>query len=200
MMRHSVLDLDLILASASPRRKYLLEEAGFQVSVIPSQIDESYPPTLPLEEIPVFLAEQKAAAIVRHATPEQVVIAADTIVVLDNQVVGKPVDRQDATIMLQKLSGRKHLVYTGVCLQKKEMKVCFTGKSEVFFSVLSDAEITYYIDHYQPFDKAGSYGIQEWIGWCKIAGISGSYSNIMGLPLEMVYEKLAAFVFSRDSN
>lgn len=194
MKRPPVLDLDLLLASASPRRKYLLEQAGFCVSVIPSEIDESYPARLSIEEIPVFLAELKAAVVAKQARLNQITIAADTIVVLDNHVIGKPEDALDATKMLHRLSGSKHSVYTGVCLQTHEQKECFTCKSDVVFATISDEEIAYYIDTYQPFDKAGSYGIQEWLGWCKITSISGSYSNIMGLPIEMVYEKLGTFV------
>ena len=200
MKKLPLLETSIILASASPRRKYLLETAGFRVRVQPSSIDEHYPKSLRTTDIPAFLAVAKAQAINLDKPSNDIVLAADTIVVLENEVLGKPKDRSSAIAMLQRLSEKTHEVYTGVCLLKENKQSVFTCQSKVTFSILSKSEIEYYIDTYRPFDKAGSYGIQEWLGWCKIEKINGSYSNIMGLPMEMVYSKLSDLVQHFQNN
>ncbi len=194
MNRPQILNIQILLASASPRRKYLLEEAGFKIRVIPPEVDEEYSDLFIPSDIPIFLAKRKAMALANRRMEQEVILAADSVVILDNDVLGKPVDHIQAIEMLRKLSGRTHQVITGVCLLTADKQSVFSCTSEVTFSILTEGEILYYIDHYLPFDKAGSYGVQEWLGWCRIKSIHGSYSNIMGLPVEMVYDELISFV------
>ncbi len=196
----NLFDLPIILASASPRRKQLLEQAGFRPQVCPTHIDESYPPDLPVEEVAAFLAEKKARALwaLKEAEPESrlegVILAADSIVLLDGRIYEKPKDEQDAERILRKLSDNTHKVITGVCLLSSKRKKVFSQSTRVTFAPLSDEEIHWYIRHARPFDKAGSYGIQDWIGLCKVKSIEGSYSNVMGLPMAATYEALKQFV------
>lgn len=194
MNRPQILNIPILLASASPRRKYLLQEAGFKIRVIPPEVDEEHSDLLKPSDIPVLLAKRKAMALVNKRMEEEVILAADSVVILDSDVLGKPVDNTQAMEMLRRLSGRTHQVITGVCLLSADKQSVFSCISEVTFSILTEVEIQYYIDHYLPFDKAGSYGVQEWLGWCRIKSIHGSYSNIMGLPVEMVYDELISFV------
>ncbi|MBM6993289.1 MAG: septum formation protein Maf [Prevotella sp.] len=179
----------IILASNSPRRKELLAGLGyeFEVKVIPG-IDESYPEGLPMEEIPQYISREKAAAYKVGA--DEVLLTADTVVVLGQEVLGKPTDAADASRMLHELSGQTHHVITGVCLTTADNQRCFSVTTEVTFKSLTDEEIDYYISHYQPFDKAGAYGIQEWIGYIGVTGIRGSYFNVMGLPVQRIYQEL----------
>jgi septum formation protein len=179
----------IILSSNSPRRKELLSglDLPFEVKVM-SGIDESYPEGLPVEEIPKYIAKQKAAAY--QIADNEIVITADTIVVLDDKILGKPVNEDEAKEMLQALSGKTHRVVTGVCLTSSDKQRMFSVVSEVTFKKLSDHEIDYYIRHYQPFDKAGAYGIQEWIGYVGVTSLKGSYFNVMGLPVQRIYEEL----------
>ena len=181
----------LVLGSGSPRRRELLAglDIPFEVRALPG-IDESYPPTLQAEEIPVYLARKKAEAYLPELKADELLLTADTIVWTFGEVLGKPKDRADAIAMLRKLSGRTHEVITGVCLTTRERSVSFPAVSSVRFATLDDAEITYYVDHYRPFDKAGSYGIQEWIGYVAVEAIEGSFYNVMGLPIRKVYEAL----------
>ena len=172
----------IILASGSPRRKQLLEQAGYTFDVITTDVDETNPPGMAGELVPEFLAKKKAAAI-EQLYPEAVIIAADTIVLLDGQILGKPRDAADAKAMLQSLSGKMHKVVTGVCVQKGTNQNCFSVVTEVYFRPLSTTQVDHYIDHYKPFDKAGSYAIQEWIGLVGIEKINGDYYNVMGLPV-----------------
>ena len=181
--------MKLILSSNSPRRKELLAglDIPFEVRVIKG-IDESFPDDLPTDEIAEFVSKKKAAA---YAVAEdEIVITADTIVVLDGEVLGKPRDLDDATAMLRRLSGRMHRVITGVTLKNQVKQTSFSVVSEVTFKSLSDDEISYYVHHYQPLDKAGAYGIQEWIGYIGVTSLSGSYYNVMGLPVQRIYEVL----------
>jgi septum formation protein len=194
MNRPPILNIPILLASASPRRKYLLEEAGFTIRVIPPDVDEEYSDLYVPTDIPVLLAKRKATALANSRMEQEVILAADSVVILDNDILGKPRDNIHAIKMLRKLSGRTHQVITGVCLLAADKESVFHCISEVTFSILTDVEIQHYIDHYRPFDKAGSYGVQEWLGWCRIKSIHGSYSNIMGLPVEMVYDELTSFV------
>lgn len=184
----------IILGSNSPRRRELLAglDLDFEVKVIPG-LEEHYPATLQPEEIPVFLAQQKAEAYIPTLPEKTLLITADTIVWNRNEVIGKPKNREDAIQMLQSLSGHEHHVVTGVCLTTTEKQKAFSVISAVKFATLTDEEIGYYVDKYQPFDKAGAYGIQEWIGYVGVESINGSFYNIMGLPVQRLYQELKKF-------
>lgn len=184
----------IILASNSPRRRELLAGLGltFETRVIPG-IDESYPEGLGGAEIAVYIASAKAAAYRTTLAGHELLITADTIVYTDGKVFGKPHDRNEACAMLRALSGRTHQVITGVTIQTLERTRSFAVTTEVTFAELTDEEIAYYVDHYRPFDKAGSYGIQEWIGYVGVTGIQGSYFNVMGLPVQRLYQELKTF-------
>ena len=184
----------IILGSNSPRRRELLAglDLDFEVKVIPG-LEEHYPATLQPEEIPVFLAQQKAAAYIPTLPEKTLLITADTIVWNRNEVIGKPKNREDAIQMLQSLSGHEHHVVTGVCLTTTEKQKAFSVISAVKFATLTDEEIGYYVDKYQPFDKAGAYGIQEWIGYVGVESINGSFYNVMGLPVQRLYQELKKF-------
>lgn len=183
----------VILASQSPRRRELLAMAGIRFEVRPVPFDESYPPDLPVSEVAAYLAEKKAMAAQPLPGMDEILLTADSIVALGNEVFGKPADYEDAVRILRALSGKTHQVYTGVCLWTPGKKKVFTGTSHVHFGVLTDEEIDFYIREYQPFDKAGAYAIQEWIGLCKVERIEGTFSNIVGLPMELVYKELKEF-------
>lgn len=184
----------IILASNSPRRKELLAgiDVDFEVRVL-KNIDESYPSGLPTKEIAAYISKKKAAAYLATMADDELVITADTIVVLGDEVMGKPKDDADACRMLHELSGKTHQVITGVTLTTKEKQVSFSVETDVTFKQLSEEEINYYVKKYQPFDKAGSYGIQEWIGHIGVTGLKGSYFNVMGLPVQRIYEALKGF-------
>jgi septum formation protein len=181
----------LILASNSPRRKELLSGLGldFEVRVIPG-IDESYPPGWPPEEAPCFIARKKATAYLASMKDNDLVITADTVVLLDNLILEKPEGRADAIRMLHRLSGRRHEVVTGVVISTRRRQIAFSVTSWVNFAVLTDEEIRRYVDTCQPYDKAGAYGIQEWIGYIGVKGIEGSFYNVMGLPVQRLYQEL----------
>lgn len=189
-----IIKRNIILASGSPRRAQLLEEAGIKFRVQKTDCEEIYPDNLPVYEIAEYLAKLKANASKSFITSlDEVVITADSVVALGNEVYGKPIDEKDAYRILCFLSDKIHSVYTGVCMFDQRQEICFTAKTEVFFREFTHEEITEYIHLYKPYDKAGSYGIQEWIGLCKISRIEGSYSNVMGLPMDLVYEGLKRF-------
>lgn len=181
----------VILASNSPRRKELLAGLGvdYKVRTLPD-VDESYPETLQGADIPLYIAKEKADAYVAMMQPGELMITADTIVWLDGKVLGKPRDREDALQMLRTMSGRTHEVFTGVCITTTDWQRSFTAQTEVRFATLSEEEIAYYVDNFQPMDKAGAYGVQEWIGFIGVENISGSYYNIMGLPVQKLYREL----------
>ncbi len=184
----------IILASQSPRRQYLLKELGLNFEIIGSDMKEVYPEGLKPEEIAIYLAELKAGNLdVSRLDDQAIVITADTIVCLGDEILGKPAGYGEAVSMLQKLSGRKHDVITGVCLKSKRKKITFHVLSSVYFKELSLEEIEFYIDNFQPFDKAGGYGIQEWIGYVGIDKIEGSFFNVMGLPVRELYDELLKF-------
>ena len=187
------LDYNLILASKSPRRHELLGGLDLPFEVIIHEVDEIFPEGLPMEEIPVYLAKLKAEPFIKEVDAKTIVITADTIVWIDGEVLGKPNDYDHAAEMLRKLSGKKHVVVTGVCLTSKEKQVTFSASTDVYFKDLSDEEINYYLENYHPYDKAGSYGVQEWIGYIAINRIEGSYFNVMGLPVQRLYEELTKF-------
>jgi septum formation protein len=181
----------IILASNSPRRRELLSGLGvdYEVKIVPG-IDETYPESLNGEEIPVYIAQEKANAYRASLQPDELVITADTIVYVDGMVLGKPVDEADACRMLRMLSGCTHQVITGVCLTTVDFQKSFASVTEVTFDTLSDEEIGYYVEKYRPMDKAGSYGVQEWIGFVGVTGLKGSYYNVMGLPVQRLYKEL----------
>lgn len=181
----------VILASNSPRRKELLAGLGvdYEVRTLPD-VDESYPDTLQGADIPLYIAKEKADAYRNMLQPGELMITADTIVWLDGRVLGKPKDQEDALCMLRDMSGRTHEVFTGVCITTTEWQRSFAAQTEVRFAELSEEEITYYVDKFQPMDKAGAYGVQEWIGFIGVENISGSYYNIMGLPVQRLYKEL----------
>jgi len=183
----------IILASKSPRRKQLLELAEIPFEIVAAGTDEHFPKNLPMEEIPVFIAKQKAIAVAKNQ-PHKIVLAADTIVTIDNEVIGKPKDRNDAIRILQKLSGRMHRVITGVSIVSEDKEEFFCDITEVNFYPLSNKQIEFYIDEYQPYDKAGAYAIQEWIGAIGIEKINGDFYNVMGLPVSRVVQALQRFV------
>ncbi|WP_315350597.1 Maf-like protein [Hoylesella saccharolytica] len=184
-------DYQLILASASPRRKELLAGLNipFEVRLIDG-IDETYPPELPTDEVPLYISQKKAAAYKANISPHTIVLTADTVVVCNEQILGKPIDEADARRMLQMLSGKTHRVITGVTLLVEGNSKSFSVATDVSFKPLSAAEIDYYIRTFKPFDKAGAYGIQEWIGYIGVTAINGSYFNVMGLPVQRIYEEL----------
>lgn len=185
----------IVLASQSPRRSQLLEWAEVPFDVMVKQTDEQYPATLPIEEIPVYIARNKAIALIADATFQHYekgvpVLAADTIVVLDNKVIGKPVNRQDAIDILTALSGNKHQVITGVVIKYGENEIAFSDTTSVWFHSLTKEQIEFYVDKYEPYDKAGAYAIQEWIGVTGISRIEGDFYNVMGLPVSRVVQAL----------
>ena len=181
----------VILASGSPRRRELMAGLGvnYEVRILPD-VDESYPDTLQGEEIPLYIAKEQADAYIPMMQPDELIITADTIVWLDGEVLGKPRDREDALQMLRTMSGRTHEVFTGVCITTTDWQRSFTAQTEVRFATLSEDEIIYYVDNFKPMDKAGAYGVQEWIGFIGVENISGSYYNIMGLPVQKLYREL----------
>jgi septum formation protein len=180
----------LILASKSPRRQQLLKGLDIDFEVRTKDVDESYPSSLKDEEIPKYLAKKKAAAFIDELNENDILITCDTIVSLNGEVLEKPSDYDHAFEMLSKLSGKMHTVYTGVCITTTASQIAFTDKTEVYFKQLTKEEIDYYITHYKPYDKAGSYGIQEWWGYIAIEKINGDFFNVMGLPLRLIYSAL----------
>ena len=181
----------VILASGSPRRRELMAGLGvnYEVRILPD-VDESYPDTLLGEEIPLYIAKEKADAYIPMMQPDELIITADTSVWLDCKVLGKPRDREDALQMLRTMSGRTHEVFTGVCITTTDWQRSFTAQTEVRFATLCVDEFIYYVDNFKPRDKAGAYGVQEWIGFIGVENISGSYYNIMGLPVQRLYREL----------
>ncbi|MCD6658910.1 MAG: Maf family nucleotide pyrophosphatase [Lentimicrobium sp.] len=185
---------NVILASQSPRRQTLLRETGLDFEILVKPTDESYPDDLQAEEIALHVSRIKAQAFDLNEFPDHtLIITADTIVWLNGECIGKPADEEDAVKMLSKLSGRKHTVCTGVCLKSKEKYQEFFVNTDVYFRKLTEAEIRYYVAHFRPFDKAGAYGIQEWIGFIGVEKIEGSYFNVMGLPVQRLYCELLSF-------
>ena len=185
----------LVLASQSPRRRQLLQDAGIEFSLAERfECEESYPETLPASEVAEYLSRLKSEAYPEPLGERDVLLTADTVVVAKQQVLGKPADRCEAIEMIELLSGSEHEVVTGVTLRSKERMVSFSVLSKVRFRVLSREEIEYYVDTYSPMDKAGAYGIQEWIGYVGIESIEGSFYNVMGLPVQRLYCELEKFI------
>jgi septum formation protein len=180
----------IILASSSPRRHYLMKEAGFEFTIEKPEGDESFPATLPVDQVARYLAAKKAEYFRTRINHDEIIVTADTVVVLFDQILNKPEDRAEACRMLSMLSGRTHLVITGVCIISKEKEETFDDTTEVTFMSLTKEEIEFYVDTYKPFDKAGAYGAQDWVGMVAIEKITGSYFNVMGLPVHKVYQHL----------
>ncbi len=180
-----------ILGSKSPRRKALLEDLGIQFSVRSIDIDESYPDTLQPEEVPQYVAQTKADAFT-DLNSDDTLLTADTVVIVDGKILGKPADRDEAISMLNMLQGRTHTVVTAICLRRRDMKVTFSDTTKVHVTLLPQKDILHYVDTFKPYDKAGAYGIQEWFGHIAIDRIEGSFFNVMGLPTHIVYKAIKA--------
>ena len=183
----------IILASQSPRRRELLHLAEIDFDIIVADIDESYPTDLSFEEIAIHIAKNKALAVANQNTTDKIIVAADTIVVCDGEVIGKPTNEEDAVNIISKLSGNKHSVITGVYMVQKTKEIFFADVTDVTFHSLTQTQIKYYVNKYKPFDKAGAYAIQEWIGAVGIKNINGDFYNVMGLPISRVVEALQQF-------
>lgn len=182
--------MQLILASNSPRRQAMLKELGIPYKIQIQNVDESFETTTPVFEVPLLLAKRKAEAFIPSLQADEVVLTADTVVICEGKILNKPNSREEAIEMLSLLSGKKHTVVTGFCLTAKNHQIGEADKTDVYFRTLTLSEITHYVDSYKPFDKAGSYGVQEWIGMTGITRIDGSYFTVVGLPVHLVYEKL----------
>lgn len=185
---------NIILASKSPRRQELLKGIGLNFNILTKDVDESYPSRLSVYEVAPYLSLKKAKAFEDAELPDNyMIITADTIVVVGDEILGKPKDKENACEMLLKLSGKKHSVITGVTIRTKDRTKTFSAVSNVVFEKLDSEEINYYVDNFKPFDKAGSYGIQEWIGYIGVSAVEGSYFNVMGLPTQKLYTVLKTF-------
>ncbi len=198
MLLHKKLEgYNLILASASPRRRQLLAECGLSFTLAEKfDCDESFPSDMPACEVAQYLSKIKSDAYPTELADSDIVLTADTVVIAEDKILGKPADKTEATAMLSMLSARKHIVTTGVTIRSKRLSHSFSVTSTVSFRALSNEEIDYYIETYKPYDKAGAYGIQEWIGYVAIEGIEGSFFNVMGLPVQRLYMELDAFIES----
>jgi septum formation protein len=181
----------IILGSASPRRQQLLQQAEIEFEIITADIAEDYPADLPIEAVPEHIATNKAIAVRAIVGPEAIVIAADTVVVLHGTIIGKPANEQEAVATLAKLSGQTHQVITGVHISDAEQSICFSDITQVAFNTITDQQILHYVQHYKPYDKAGAYAIQEWIGVVGIKSIHGCFYNVMGLPVSKLLQQLA---------
>lgn len=184
----------ILLASQSPRRQQILKDSGFDLDIIKIDVEEDFPSHLQAEEIPLFLAQKKAEAYELPIQEDEILVTADTVVWLNQQVLNKPLDMQDAQNMLRMLSGQKHTVYTGVCIKTGKSQHVFFDQSDVYFNTLNEASINYYLEHYKPLDKAGAYGVQEFIGYVGIRRIEGCYYNIMGFPVAKFIEEIKKLV------
>ncbi|MBI1224052.1 MAG: septum formation protein Maf [Bacteroidetes bacterium] len=189
-----IFDKKIILASKSPRRSQLLTQAGFHFTVKTKEVEEVFPADMHADDVAPYLAEKKAMACADFlASDDEILLSADSVVILDEKIYGKPIDFEDAAQILRELSGKVHRVITGVCFLSNTKKRVFSEVAHVHFQLLSEEEIKYYIETYKPYDKAGAYAVQEWIGLCKVSKIEGTFSNIMGLPMESVFRELEAF-------
>lgn len=182
--------MKLVLGSGSPRRKELLSGLGFDFEIRTKDTSEDYPETLELTKVPEYLAELKATALFSDLGDDEIVLCADTVVILNDKILGKPTSREEAISMITELCGNTHLVVTGVFIGNEKSGTSFADTTEVTFGKLSQEEIAQYVDNYQPFDKAGSYGVQEWIGYVAVEKMNGSYTTVMGLPTHLVYREL----------
>lgn len=196
MLLHDILKpYRLILASQSPRRRQLLSDCGLEYELAERyEVEELFPATMAADEVPVYLSRLKSEGYPAELAERDILLTADTVVIIDNEILGKPADEAEARAMLRRLSGRAHRVTTGVTLRSRDRVESFAVQSDVYFRTLTDEEIAYYVTRYRPMDKAGSYGIQEWIGYVGIERIDGSFYNVMGLPVQRVYAALAEFI------
>jgi septum formation protein len=185
--------VNIILASGSPRRKQLLEWAEIPFRVVVNQTDETFPEGLKVDEVAVHIARQKALAVQSLVDADSIILAADTIVVLDGRIIGKPKNREDAVRIILDLSGQKHVVITGVVIMSSKKEICFADATDVYFHELSRDQIEFYVDKYKPYDKAGAYAIQEWIGVVGIKSVVGDFYNVMGLPVSRVVKAMEGF-------
>jgi septum formation protein len=183
----------IILGSGSPRRQELLKSLGYSFEVKPINADESFPAHLKAQNIPLFLADKKAGAYPEKIKDDEILITSDTIVWCAGKVLNKPADFNEGKQMLSMLSGRMHEVFTAVCLKSGQKQITFYDTSKVYFKVLTEEEIEYYLTNFSPYDKAGGYGVQDWIGYVAIDRIEGSFYNVMGLPVKKLYEELIKF-------
>jgi septum formation protein len=190
----------IILASRSPRRQQLLSNLGFNFDIVIRDYDEDYPESLSGKEIAIYVAKEKAKSFIGQISDNEIVITADTIVWCDNKVMGKPSGRDEAILMIRELSGNTHEVITGVTLLSLKGERSFYESTLVTFEILTDEEIAYYVDNFKPYDKAGAYGIQEWIGIAACSRIEGSYFNVVGLPVQRVYKELTDFIDNELNN
>ncbi len=194
LLKDKLKDYQLILGSQSPRRKVLLEELGLKFNIVSLKIDESYPKDIEIKEVPKFLAKKKAAPFLKNLQNKQIVLTSDTVVILENELIGKPKNNKAAKKLLQKFSGKTHEVITAVFVATPQLQKVVSVSSKVSFKALTKEEIDYYVENFQPLYKAGAYGIQEWIGYIGIERIEGSYSNIVGLPTATVYQLLSEVI------
>lgn len=197
MLKEKLKNYKLILASGSPRRQQFLRELDTNFEVRLKEVEEIYPETLQGAEITDYLAELKASALEETLSEDEILITSDTIVWHEGKALGKPKDKEDAFVMLKSLSGKTHEVITSVCIKNADKSETFNETTRVTFNILTDEEISYYLEEYKPYDKAGSYGIQEWIGLVAISRIEGSYANVVGMPVDKVYQYLTQFATSK---
>lgn len=190
----------IILASGSPRRKQILKDAGFRYEILSLDVEETFPPDMDVLQVPAFLATKKMYYAC-HLIPEDeaLIITADTVVILDGEIIGKPLDEQDARHILRKLSGKTHQVITAVCLRNGEQEQCFESTTKVNMLPMTDEEISNYVDTARPLDKAGAYAIQEWIGLNKISSIEGDYYNVVGFPMSKIYPELQRYLLEETN-
>jgi septum formation protein len=193
MLNERLKKYHVILASKSPRRRFLLKELGLNFEIRTKDVDESFPKNLKGKQIALYLCKKKAEAFKSELKPNDLLITADTIVWIGNKVLNKPADHNEAVKMLKHLSDKMHIVYTGVSIATTMKQKTFFAETKVFFKKLSPKEIDFYVSNYKPFDKAGAYGAQEWIGYVGVKKIIGSYFNVMGLPVKELYEELMRF-------
>lgn len=194
MLNQLLKNYRVILGSASPRRKQLLKNLDIDFTIMPVDINENYPNDLPLTKVPEYLSQKKAKAFESLIQPDWIIITADTVVIADNQIIGKPHTKEKAKQMLEILSGKTHLVVTGVTIKTINLSKTFSSTTKVWFKKLEPQEIEYYVEKYKPLDKAGAYGIQEWIGYIGIERIDGSYYNVVGLPVQKIYTELKSLL------
>ena len=185
---------NFILGSNSPRRSEILKEIGLDFKIIASNIDETIPKGIKNKNVPIYLAKEKANFLAKELNENEILITADTIVLMNDEIITKPLNKKDAKNILQKISNNKHEVITGVCITSNRNQHSFSSKTEVFFNKISDYEIEYYLEKFKPYDKAGSYGIQEWLGLISIRKIIGSYTNVVGMPSSELYQELNKFI------
>ena len=195
LLQEKLKNYRIILASGSPRRRQLLADCGMEFTVAEKyEVEETHPDSMAAKDVPVYLSELKSNAYPSELSGNEILITADTVVILDDRILGKPKGREDAVAILGALSGRKHTVITGVTLRDSTRMYNFASSTDVFFKTLSAEEIAYYVDTFKPYDKAGAYGIQEWIGYIGIERIEGSFYNVMGLPVQRLCAELGSFI------